>query len=607
MTSITGKTAFHLVALALLGFLIYSNSFQNSFHFDDQKVIVANEAIRNLGDLRAIFDAFNTRFLTGLSLAANYAAGRLDVRGYHAFNLTVHILNAFLVYTLARLTFQTRPLGAPPEGMAPLAALSAALLFLSHPVQTQAVNYIWQRAALLAAFFHLAALTSYARMRLKRDNRYFALALGFVILGLFTKETMVLCPASLLLYDVMFLDPCERLARKARRVLPFVALCAVVPLLLITRAEHASLQLMRPHESGDFTRFVTEAIMPRAAYLLTQAPVLVTYLRLLVFPVALNLDYDFPVYRSLTEPAVWVSALLLSALLAAAVFAFRRNRILSFSIFLFFLALSLESLVPQNDVLFEHRLYPAVAGFALCVSSLLFKAEKKKAGAFAAICAVVAAFSCLTFLRNAVWRSEWSLWNDVVSRSPKKARPYNNRGSALMEAGRLDQARADFEKASRLNPGYAEVYVNLGILADRQNHLDEAVAHYSKAILLNPGYAKAYNNRGVDFQLLKEYNQAIVSLSRAVELKPNYSQAYNNRGNCYLLLNKPEAALADYDAALRADPMNADAYLNRGAAHLKLGEPKKALADFRRVLKLRPGDREALRALQTVAGLSNFN
>ncbi len=586
----SGKTLFYLPLLAVIGCLIYSNSFQNSFHLDDHKVIVANEAIRDLRDVGgavALFDAFNTRFLTGLSLAANYALGKLDVRGYHAFNLTVHILNSSLVFALVLLTLRT-----------PWMAFCAALLFLTHPIQTQAVNYIWQRAALLAAFFHLAALVLYIQARVRGSKIHYGLSFLAAFLGMFTKETMIVCPVTILLYEFFFFDATEGDGKRMLRLLPYLALCAVIPILL-TRADHLTLKTMRLQEMGDITRFVSEGSMSRKTYMLTQLPVLVTYLRLLVFPAGLNLDHDFPLHRSFAEPAVWLSAIFLIVLLGAGVLLFKKkDRLLAFAIFWFFLVLSLESLVPQNDVLFEHRLYLGTAPFAVFISAVLFRFLGKRA--FAVVLLIAAVFSFFTYQRNFVWKNELSLWGDVLLKSPHKARPYNNRGFGFMESGRLEEAMADFKKAVILNPNYAEVHANLGIVEDRRDRLPEAIVHYSKAIRLDPSYAKALNNRGVDYQIQKEYDKAIADLTEAVRIKPNYSQAYNNRGNCFQLMGRTEEAIEDYGRAIEADATNAEAYFNRGVAYLGRREKGKALADFDGALQLKPGFQPALKAKEGV-------
>ena len=147
--------------MTIVGAVIYSNTLKVAFIWDDWTVIVSNDAIRKWWDLQSIWNAFNTRFILGVTLALNYAIGKLDVTGYHVFNIAVHISSAILVYYLLRLTFETSVM--KDSSLVPfgdLIALFSALLFLVHPVQTTAVNYVWQRAATLATFFYIASIVS---------------------------------------------------------------------------------------------------------------------------------------------------------------------------------------------------------------------------------------------------------------------------------------------------------------------------------------------------------------------------------------------------------------------------------------------------------------
>ena len=182
--------------LAMLGFAIYSNTFSSPFVFDDFAAI-GNRAIRHF-DLPVLWHAFNTRFVVGLSLAFNYALGKENVTGYHLFNTLIHILNSYLLYRLMRLIFRTSK--NPPLADSKLLSFLTALLFLVHPVQTQAVTYIWQRATSLASFFYLGSLVFYIRARLKNSLWDYAICLLFAVLGMFTKEIVFTLPFAIALY-----------------------------------------------------------------------------------------------------------------------------------------------------------------------------------------------------------------------------------------------------------------------------------------------------------------------------------------------------------------------------------------------------------------------
>ena len=193
--------------LATTGLLLYSNTFRSSFVFDDFQAIVGNQAIRNLKDLSLIWRAFNTRFIVGLSLALNYALGQDNTLGYHLFNTLVHIFNSFWVYLLVKRTPPVPPsLNKEGGQRGELVAFLTALIFLTHPIQTQAVSYIWQRATSLAAFFYLGALVFYIKGRLKGSWLGYGLWLLFTVLGMFTKEIVFTLPFMIALYEFVFLS-----------------------------------------------------------------------------------------------------------------------------------------------------------------------------------------------------------------------------------------------------------------------------------------------------------------------------------------------------------------------------------------------------------------
>ena len=216
-----------ILAIICLGIIVYSNAFFCSFHFDDDAYIVNNFAIRNIQNLSDIWNICPCRFITFFSIALNYHFSQLNVFGYHLFNMAVHLGSAILVWWLLLLTFCTPALKDefPDETrgkIAPIIALFAGLIFVSHPLQIEAVTYIWQRAASMAAFFYLASLCFYVKARLEdiragfksslQDNEitlgpgffYYFCSLIVAVVAMFTKENAITLPLMILLYEFSF-------------------------------------------------------------------------------------------------------------------------------------------------------------------------------------------------------------------------------------------------------------------------------------------------------------------------------------------------------------------------------------------------------------------
>ena len=490
--------------LCFLGLFVYSNTFLNSFHFDDQYSIVENPAIRDIGILTNIWHFWPTRFITYLSIAFSYHTGRLSVFDYHVFNFLTHLGSAFLVWWLAILTFNTPVLKKESiSACARPAAFFCAAIFLLHPIQTQPVNYIIQRATLLAGFFYLASLCLYARARLELEDKdgpgiqkaFYGGSILCALMSMFCKENSVSLPLAVCFYEACFFGNKKSLFR--RYVLMFLPLIFIIPLtMLITR-------------SVDFQgmRRVAE-IGPGISskhYFLTQFRVMVTYLRLLFIPVNQNVDYYYPVSRSFFESQTVISFLLLASVVLTGIKCFYRYRLFSFCIFWFFITLLPESsLIPIRDVIFEHRLYLSCAGFALFLASAPFYLLRGNKGRLVLIMLslLLVCYSVMAYQRNMIWKDEFTLWNDAVRKSPLKARPYYTRGLAYQNNGDLKPAIADYNRAIELDPDLAEAYNNRGVLyaiMGGPGQLDQALSDFTRVIEINPEYAEAYNNRAMAY------------------------------------------------------------------------------------------------------------
>ena len=392
---IYGSKRFHLVAgllIAVSTFLVYSNTFYASFHFDDAQTIVENYSIRNLGNWIDIIRG--QRGIAMLSFAINYAMGGLNVIGYHIVNLVIHITNGILVYFLIFLTLNRID---SYKGIAKKIAIYTALLFAVHPIQTQAVTYIVQRMESLASMFMLIGLLLFIKgtetsKTVSRALLYGAVAVSY-LLGFNSKEIAITLPAIIILYDYCFLS--EGNPKKLVGRWPVYGVLLVI-LVFLAAPTFTGLQ-ETPGEvalGGPVSResasagFDVQSITPKE-YLFTQFNVLIYYLTLLFVPINQNLDYDFPVSKGLFEvpvvnqgtvlniplPPPVVSLILILAIIGFALYLLTHHasrithhgRLIAFFILWFFIILSpTSSFVPIIDVIFEHRLYlPSVGFFVL--------------------------------------------------------------------------------------------------------------------------------------------------------------------------------------------------------------------------------------------------
>jgi len=579
-----------VIIIFCLGIIVYSNSFFCSFHFDDSDYIVRNLFIRNIQNLFHYWIFYPCRFITFLSIAVNYHFNHLNVFGYHLFNLAVHLVCAILVWWLTLLTLSTPVMkGDKITKHADLMALFAGLVFVSHPVQTEAVTYVWQRTASMGAMFYLGSLCLYVKSRLfvstgrHKVRPYYILSLMMAIMAMFTKENTVTLPLMIVLYEFCFFNTLNW-----TYFAPFLLTIFVIPVtILLTKAQQFQAIQRFVHESGGTSPW---------HYLLTQFRVIVTYIRLLFLPLNQNLDYDFSISKSIFAWSVLMSFSFLAGILYWAKQLFSRYRLVSFSIFWFFLTLSLESSVfPLKNVIFEHRLYLPLVGYSLfLVSGVYYLFSKNTIKTMVIILTLIAIFnSILTYQRNKVWKDEITLWSDVVAKSPHKARPINNRGLAYSNQGNFIQAMSDYNKAIEIDSKFTDAYINRGNIYFQSGKFDLALSEYNKVIEVDPNNPDAYYNRGNIYYQQGNSAKAIYNYNKAIGININYAQAYNNRGNLYAQEGKFTDALSDYIRAIEIVPSYAEAYTNRGTLYSQQGKFIEALSDYNKAIEINPNFAEA--------------
>lgn len=584
-----------LLLLALLAALIYSNTFSIPFLFDDLKNIVENQRIR---DLRNFLDFSGSRYVGYLSFALHYHFGGLDVFGYHLVNLLIHITNGLLVYWLIRLLWCT-PRMASGEGHpahSAWIAVATALLFVAHPIQTQAVTYIVQRFTSLATLFYLLAVVCYLKWRLSSHEQggrgvWYGSAMLSTVFAMKTKEISFTLPLMLLLVEAVFFRSMTR--RRWVALFPFLVALSIIPWSRTDAFVGGG---------AGFAEQTTE--MTRLEYLFTQFRVIMTYVRLLAFPVNQNLDYDYPIYHSMSDLPVFFSLLFLLALFGSAVWFLVGStrlpyslhiRLIGFGLLWFFLTLSVESsIIPIQDVIFEHRLYlPSIGAIivfstttAMGYASLKGKAQRSLLVLSGALMLII--LSAATYQRNTVWKDGLTLWTDVVRKAPQKARAHSNLGLQYEAHGRWNEAIQEYQIALRLRPTYIEAHFNLGAAYAAQRRWDEAIREYQIALRLKPTYSEAHYKLGVAYASQGMLEAAIQQYQTVLRLQPNFVAAYYQTGNAYASQGRREEAIKQYQIAVRLQPDSAHIHNSLGNAYAALERWEEAIQEYQTALRLKP-------------------
>ena len=555
----------HLAIILVLGTVIYSNSFDCTFHFDDIISIVNNDAIKDVSDINTIWKSNSRRFIAYLSLAINHHFGALNVWGYHFFNLMIHLTTSLLVYWLMFITLKTPNI----KNLIPVKdhqwiALVVALIFVSHPLATQSVTYIIQRMASMVTLFYLFAIILYLKGRLNQGSTslsigYFITALIAAIFALFTKENAFTIPLVILLVEISLFKRDKIIVNfsKPRIILGCIVFLSFL-LLLFSRVSSSFFQTIPPSFGHTYT------VTPWN-YLLTQFSVIAKYIQLLCFPINLNFDYDYAISNSLIEPRTFLSLGFLLALVGLSIYLFKKQKLISFGIMWFFITISIESsFIPLADLIFEHRTYLPSVGFFMILTVGIYQLmwQKNKKIALGLIFLIIGTNSFATYQRNKVWKNEGTLWNDVIAKSPNKARPYLCRGNYYKNLKRNREALSDFTKSISLNPAYIEPYNNKGTTLYNEGLLTEALSYLNYAIENSPDYTEAYINKGIVLATQKKYSKALENFNRAIEIEPNNADIYINRSLTYLNMGDKNKSCLDISTAIKLKHPEAQAIYN---------------------------------------------
>ncbi len=535
------SAALLLAAIALA----YANALEGPFLFDDTQPMGAF--------------AWRKRPLVWLSFALNRWISAEATWSYHLFNVAVHAGCALLLLAFLRRALALAAVELAPRTRAAL-ALVTSLVWALHPLQTQAVTYISQRAESLAAFFTLAFLYAFLRAATGAQGLgWKVLALFALTLGFATKEAAASAPILAWVLEATLLARAGPGGWRARRGFHLCLAASTLGLAWIFIAPG----LLVEHSSSGFGSVDVTPL----EYLRSQPGVLLHYLRLCFWPHPLCLDYAWPVAHGWR--AVVLPGLGLVALLGLSVRALLARSWIGFAGAWFFVLLApTSSFVPIRDLAVEHRMYLALASVALLAVVGVWRLCARLASRRTWLPPLLAgasllALSAATVRRNRDYGSAITMWQSVVACNPRNPRAWENLSGPLIAAGRTE----------------------------------EAIEALQAVLALSPSSGLAYNNLAAIEMDAGRLEQAVATLTRAIVADPGYDVSYSNLGNCYLRLGQPARALPCFERAL-ARLESPYAQRGLGIAHLELGDAARAAQHFRRALELDPTDAPARAGLE---------
>ena len=622
-------------ALVLAGVLLYSNALSGPFILDDHPTVVENASIRDLGRFADVLNPERElpvagRPLVNLAFALNYAAGGLDVTGYHAVNIALHIACALLLFGIVGRT-RYGPAEAGPHisagrHMGADVAFAAALLWLVHPLNTEAVNYVTQRTELMMALCYL--LTLYFSLR-----GWTVAAIVACAAGMACKESMVTAPLVVVLYDRIFgyASFGDALRARWRLYAGLAATWVVLGALLWTGP--------RVHSAG-----LASGVSPWT-YLLNQAVIIPQYLHLAVWPRALVVSYGWP--EPLTLGSVWPYGLLMVALGVLTLVALARVPAAGFLGAWFFITLApTSSLVPvATEAGAERRMYLPLAGLiVLAVATATIALRRRPWPRFVAplvLGLVALPLAAVTWTRNHDYAVPLELMQHDVERRPSSGVAELALSAQLIDAGRHEEAVAHLRHAA---PRAPRAHYPLGVELLNAGQVDEGIGELRTFIREQPilleavdahlAIARALSTRrdwagvapdaravltmnpsrqqAADAELLladalfglAQYDEAAKTYSAYLGLEPTNTKAVGRLAVCFVALNRLTDAVAAFRRAVAISPASGEAQRDLATALLDHGDATEAIAHAREAVRLRPTDADARELLARAVAAS---
>lgn len=576
----------HFFIIAILSTIAYSNSFYNSFHFDDRYVLLEDPIIKHIDNLPVILsDVFNRPILMATFAISYYFSG-LNVLGYHILNLALHIIVSILVYFLA--AFISKGF-LKQENDLNLFPLVSALIFALHPLHTGSVTYIASRSAVLAAVFYLASLILFLKA-LSADGRkkylFHSSAWLLFILSFGVKETVASLPFVTAVY--IFVIHRNGLLSYIKKYGIVVSVWFFI-LGIYILARYLMFAEIVPTDTR-----IEEGILPRYQYFLTELNVIVFYyMRWLIFPFeGPHADPDIPPETTIFDGSTTLAVLIIAGLITTSLWGRKRWPVVSFGILWYFIVLlPTSSIFPIGDAAVERHVYIPAIGFSLATGYLLARAKDKISlkvllPVYAALFITLIYF---TIASNFIWKSEITLWEDAATKAPNKVRVLNNRAYGYYMAGDVNNAERYYKELLKPHPEYPFGHNNLGLIYQRKGDIANAISEYEKAVAIRPDNPIFRINLGVAYDTAGLFGKAITEFQSVLKLNPINPQAMVALASTLSKTGNFHKSIQIANKTIELEPENAMAYYILGYSYEMSGLFTEALDAYNKALKFNPG------------------
>ena len=512
-STLVGQALF-FVLMSVLGFLCYSNSFDVPFQYDDFGFgIKKNSPFAGMVTVASLWEKYPARFLGLLSFSVDIRLFGDHTRGYHVVNFIIHLLMGGVLFVFIQKLNQVKKV---PEALGLYVAAFASLLYVCHPLNTQAVTYLVQRFTSLASLCFLGSLLCYVNYRIKRSHYWFAGSVLLALLANVTKETGATVAVVWLMLDWCFFQlPRPELKRSFMVWAVGVTGVLLFPFLLFFFGNSVSLSDVQLTEN-EFTSFT---------YFLTQFKVILLYLKLFFVPLGQSVFHDIPVVSSVLELEFFFAFLIHGGLVLIGLLSRKNHPLITFGILFYYVAISPDSsVVPLPHEAFEHRTYLGNAGLLMAVGGLItllggvpsIKARVRPMLAQSVAVSIVLVFGLLTFNRNDVWGSVETLWTEALNLYPEHSTPNVLLGNHYAKRKDFEKAAPYFVRASQYDPDNPVHYGNIGISFVQIGQHKRALEAFEEALRLEAENPRRYRDLGAMLMKMGQLDSAERVLQKCI-------------------------------------------------------------------------------------------
>jgi|GEM_PF-2486479 len=551
--------------------LVYANVLNAPFHFDDISLLLKNPHIQSVQGLCSRLGWDQRKYLTFVTFFLNFKLTPGLTVGYRLVNIVCHWLTAVMLALALRRLFEAPFFRKQPLAYPNFLAWGAAAVFALHPLQTDSVTYIWQRSEVLSGLFYAVVLWCYWRGRVDGLRRFGLYALGFWVIGMYAKGSIMTAPLLIAVSEVLFFETGGWFRRHAPAVIG-------AGLLLSAAAVVLDRPVFQVNFSVDWQ------------YLQTQFLVIWKYIRLTLWPVGQSVDHGYQWAESFWQPQVLAGFLGLIAVFFGLIIWSRRYRLACFGAAWFFIyLLPTSSVIPLLTPIFEHRLYFSLAGFGvLACDAILRTTGNHIKRARLMLVVILSLLGTLTAARNQIWKTQEGLMQDAIRKSPDYVRPRFVLGSYYLSWKRFDDAQRMFRDCITMNPGFAHAMNNLATILERRGQTEEALALYRQAVAANPRYKDPYINLSRFYCTRGDMGRALFWIGRALDAEGEDSRVYAYAALLQVRVGHFTQAQRLLQKGFALNPMSAKLDYSQGLWFLHQGRLKEAARFLERAMRQAP-------------------